>query len=451
MLASIRKLLAAPVFPGDEEKTRVAGLLNTILLLIIALVTVFSISALVLTPDLSRVLLELFLLLFSIGLLVLMRRGSVRLAGIILTSIIWLAVSYGTYLSGGFRGSNMASYLGIIFIAGLLLDTWAALAFGVLSIGFTWLLLYGDGQPWLPAAAPYITVNTFWSEFSAVVIGVVGLLALTMNSLHSALNRARRNERELAEKMVEVEKLAREAQEADLFKTRLIARVGHELRTPLGAISGMTEILQQGSHGSLNGKQNELVDRILVNCQTLNTTFSELLEQADIHARNIEVKQESFSPAKLLDRIEDGFGKLAEQKGLEFYLHIAPDLPSQLVGDPGKIEQILINLILNAIKFTEKGSIAVALDRLDPGEWTVRVTDSGIGIPEDQQEKIFEPFRQVDESRTRKYGGLGLGLTIVRQLVTAMNGHVTLESKPGRGTAITVTLPLVEPIIEAAQ
>jgi signal transduction histidine kinase len=345
----------------------------------------------------------------------------------------------------------MASYLGIIFIAGLLLDTWAALAFGVLSIGFTWLLLYGDGQPWLPAAAPYITVNTFWSEFSAVVIGVVGLLALTMNSLHSALNRARRNERELAEKMVEVEKLAREAQEADLFKTRLIARVGHELRTPLGAISGMTEILQQGSHGSLNGKQNELVDRILVNCQTLNTTFSELLEQADIHARNIEVKQESFSPAKLLDRIEDGFGKLAEQKGLEFYLHIAPDLPSQLVGDPGKIEQILINLILNAIKFTEKGSIAVALDRLDPGEWTVRVTDSGIGIPEDQQEKIFEPFRQVDESRTRKYGGLGLGLTIVRQLVTAMNGHVTLESKPGRGTAITVTLPLVEPIIEAAQ
>ena len=446
--ARIRKALSPPVFLGDEEKTRLASMLNTILLIVLLMVVTFTIPAFVMTPNLQRILLGFVLVLVVVGVQTLMRQGRVRLAAIVLSSILFIVVSIGTYLSGGFRGSHLSAYFGIVLIAGLLLGSWAALAFGLASIVFAGWLVYADAQGLLPQVAGVTTLVTFWGEFSAVLIGVIGLLALVMTNLQQAYQRAKRKESEMAFKLVESQQLAIWAQEASDFKSRLLARVSHELRTPLGAIVGMTEMLQMDAHHPLTDKQKELLERITVNSRYLETAFSELLEQSQIDKDVLNMQAASFSPAKVLARIMPDLRKLAEQKGLDFVVQVAPDLPEKLWGVSISVEQILIHLVRNAIKFTETGSVSVDLYKVDEELWAVRVTDTGIGIPREYQVAIFEPFRQVDESTARKYGGVGLGLSIVKRLTAALGGVVRVESEPGQGSAFTVTLPYVKPTVE---
>ncbi|MBN1454531.1 MAG: HAMP domain-containing histidine kinase [Anaerolineales bacterium] len=443
--ARIRKALSSPVFPGDEEKTRLAGMLNTILWIVLLMVLAFVLPAFIIAPVLQRILVGFVLVLVVVGMQVLMRRGHVRLAAIILSFVLFVVVSAGTYLLGGFRGSNLSAYFGIVLIAGLLLGNWAALASGVASIAFAGWLVYADAWGLLPSAPASTTPIAFWGEFSAVLIGMIGLLALVMTNLQRAYERAKRKENEMSFKLVESQQLAIWAQEASEFKSRLLARVSHELRTPLGAIVGMAEMLQMDTYGPLTDKQKELLERITVNSKYLETAFSELLEQSRIDKDVLNMQAASFSPARVLERVIPDLRKLAEQKGLEFAVQIAPDLPEKLWGVSISVEQILIHLIRNAIKFTETGSVLVDLYKVDEERWAMRVTDTGIGVPREYQVAIFEPFRQVDESTARKYGGVGLGLSIVKRLTAALGGVVRVESEPGQGSAFTVTLPYVEP------
>jgi len=448
MWARIRKVLSPPVFPGDEEKTRVAGMLNITLWIVLLMVVAFMIPAFIIAPDLQRILVGFVLVLVAVGMQVLMRRGHVRLAAIALSSVLFVVISIGTYLSGGFRGSNLSAYFGIVLIAGLLLGNWTALAFGLASVAFAGWLVYTDAQGLLPPAPATATPITFWGEFSAVLVGMIGLLALVMTNLQRAYERAKRKESEMSFKLVESQQLAIWAQEASEFKSRLLARVSHELRTPLGAIVGMAEMLQMDAYGPLTDKQEELLERITVNSKYLETAFSELLEQSRIDKDVLNMQAASFSPARVLERVIPDLRKLAEQKGLEFAIQIAPDLPERLWGVSISVEQILIHLIRNAIKFTEAGSVSVDLCKVDGKRWAMRVADTGIGIPREHQVSIFEPFRQVDESTARNYGGVGLGLSIVKRLTAALGGVVRVESEPGQGSTFTVTLPYVKPTIE---
>ena len=448
MLARIRKILSSPVFRDDDEKTRLAGILNAILWIVIFTVVVFTIPAFIIAPTFKRVALELTLLLIAVGTVILMRRGQVRAASIVLSSVLWFAVSLGTYLSGGLRGSTLSSYFGITIIVGLLLGNWAALVFGLLSIAFSGLLVYADAQGLLPPTPSYVTPVTFWGEFSIALIGVLGLLALVMTDLKRAYERAKRKEVEMSHKLVESQQLAIWAQEANDFKSRLLARVSHELRTPLGAIVGMAEMLQMDTRASLAVEQRKLLERIAVNSKYLEIAFSELLEQSKIDKDVLKMQAASFSPASILDRVLPDLRKLAEQKGLGFTVQIAPDLPEKLWGVSVSVEQILAHLVRNAVKFTEAGSISVDLYKVDERRWALRVTDTGIGIPYEQQVAIFEPFHQVDESTARQYGGVGLGLSIVKRLTAALGGVVRVESQLGQGSTFTVTLPYVEPTTE---
>ena len=445
MPARIRKILASPVFPGDDKKTRLAGMLNAILWIVFFTVVVFTIPAFIVTPTFKRVELELILLLTTVGTMILMRRGQVRVASIVLSSILLAAVSLGTYLSGGLRGSTLSSYFGIIIIAGLLLGDQAALVFGLLSIAFSGWLVYADIQDLIPSTPSYATPITFWGEFSIALIGVLGLLALVMTDLRRAYAHAKRREAEMSHKLVESQQLAIWAREASDFKSQLLARVSHELRTPLGAIVGMAEMLQMDTHASLAAEQKKLLERITVNSRYLETAFSELLEQSQIDKDVLTMQATNFSPAGILDRVIPDLRKLAEQKGLEFTAQIAPDLPEKLWGVSISVEQILVHLVRNAVKFTEAGSISVDLYKVDERRWALRVADTGIGIPHEQQVAIFEPFHQVDESTARKYGGVGLGLSIVKRLTAALGGVVRVESELGQGSIFTVTLPYVEP------
>ncbi|MCA9961903.1 MAG: hypothetical protein KC443_22850 [Anaerolineales bacterium] len=243
----------------------------------------------------------------------------------------------------------------------------------------------------------------------------------------------------------EIEAIARQATEASEFKTRFIARIGHELRTPLGAMMGMTEMLQEGVYGTLTPEQREITQRIIHKAVVLKEIFTELLDQSQIESGKLRLKAEEFSPKTLIETVHANYLPMALQKGLSVYVKIGSDLPPVLIGDRSRIEQIVTNLAVNAIKFTETGSITLHASLADAAYWEIVVKDTGIGIDAEQLAYVFEPFRQIDETSSRKYGGVGLGLAIVQQLVEAMNGTVAVKSKLGQGTVFTVRLPLQLP------
>jgi signal transduction histidine kinase len=148
-------------------------------------------------------------------------------------------------------------------------------------------------------------------------------------------------------------------------------------------------------------------------------------------------------PAMLLDNLHGVMEKFAADKNLGLITELDPSMPPVIMGDPKRLQQIIVNLTNNAVKFTDSGSVRVKIAPLDQKNWQIQITDTGNGIPKDALDYIFESFRQVDEESTRKHGGVGLGLSIVQQLVELMNGKIMVESEPDKGSTFTVTLPLI--------
>ncbi|MEJ2747786.1 MAG: HAMP domain-containing sensor histidine kinase [Anaerolineae bacterium] len=240
----------------------------------------------------------------------------------------------------------------------------------------------------------------------------------------------------------EIEAIAQKATEANEFKTQFIARMGHELRTPLGAMMGMAEMLQEGVYGPLTPEQKDLTQRIINNAVVLKQIFTELLDQSQIESGQLQLKAEKISPQILIETVYSNYLPLALQKGLAMQVKAHANLPRTIIGDETRIEQVVSNLVVNAIKFTETGSIVIRAYKADAAHWEVEVKDTGIGIAQEHLTYIFEPFRQTDETAGRKHSGVGLGLAIVQQLVTAMKGTIDVKSKLGQGSVFTVNLPL---------
>lgn len=234
-----------------------------------------------------------------------------------------------------------------------------------------------------------------------------------------------------------------EALDADKFKTELLARVSHELRTPLSVILGYTEMLQEGIFGELTAKQLESTHRILESTAFLTRQVNELLDLSRLDVRELRLNNVEFAIADLLKRVQDKMQVLAENKGVSLKSIIDEQVPAILVGDPDRIEQILLNLIGNGIKFSHDGTVTQCVFMKDKNHWAFKVSDEGIGIPIEMQQSIFEPFKQVDGSLTRVHSGTGLGLAIVKQMVGLMNGELYLESKVSEGSSFTVVLPLL--------
>jgi PAS domain S-box-containing protein len=237
--------------------------------------------------------------------------------------------------------------------------------------------------------------------------------------------------------------LARDqALDASRFKSQMLAKISHELRTPLGAVIGYAELLQRDFFGSLNNQQKDAADNIVDSANYLNTMISELLDQAQIEARSVQLRILPFSPTELMERVIATMSVLAEKKKLELVHNLGPNLPESLLGDSKRLQQILINLVGNAIKFTTEGSVTIEFLRPDKKHWAIRVADTGAGIPVEAQEYIFEPFRQVDNSVTHYNRGTGLGLSITKQLVELMDGQISLQSEVDKGSIFTITLPI---------
>lgn len=234
-----------------------------------------------------------------------------------------------------------------------------------------------------------------------------------------------------------------EAEEANTFKSQLLAKVSHELRTPLSSILGFAEMLELGIYGQLDQNQIEVLRQVIQASEHLVVLVNDLLDISRLEAGKLSLAQAEFSIHNLLDRIERDMRRLAVNKGLNLQIFLDQELPTILYGDIDRIHQVLNNLIGNGIKYTNEGRVEVHLRANGAESWTLTIRDTGIGIPYEMQAKIFDHFQQGNlENYEKSLTGFGLGLAIVKQLVHLMDGEITLQSAPNQGSTFSVKLPL---------
>ena len=285
------------------------------------------------------------------------------------------------------------------------------------------------------------------------ILGILGFtVACVLVSFVWALTlreRVRVQTRIIESKLAQEEKLKEAAQQASYAKSEFLANMSHEIRTPMNGVLGMIELVIDTE---LTGEQREYLDMAKSSADSLLSLINDILDFSKVEAGMLDLDPIEF---RLRESIEET-GKLlairAHQKGLELICDIDPAIPDFVVADAMRIRQILLNLLGNAVKFTEQGEVVVSVG-VDPNEANdtragsglvllFAVRDTGIGVPASKQRQIFQPFSQADGSTTRKYGGTGLGLTISKRLVEMMGGRIWLESKPGSGTTFYFTVPV---------
>jgi two-component system sensor histidine kinase RpfC len=365
-----------------------------------------------------------------------------------------LAILLGIFISPGAsrprRYAGMTVDLGFTTYALYVLDAFGTPLFSV----YLWVTFgngFRFGGRYLGAAAALsvlgfgfvLVASDYWAQHRTLGIGL--LLGLLVLPLYVATLVRRMND------------ALKRAEEASRAKSRFLANMSHEIRTPLNGVIGMSHLLMQTP---LNAEQKDSAQTIHASARTLLSLIENILDISKIEAGKLLLETADLDLHALINSTAAMLAPQARAKGVELMVHIAPETPFLLRGDPLHLRQVLINLIGNAIKFTERGSVEL---RVRPqGEEVARarllfeVVDTGIGISPEAQARIFESFTQADESTTRRYGGTGLGTTIARQLVELMGGTIGVRSVPGTGTTFWFELamdkqPLAAPAATGGQ
>ncbi|MBU0481420.1 MAG: response regulator [Proteobacteria bacterium] len=256
---------------------------------------------------------------------------------------------------------------------------------------------------------------------------------------------ARNLEKDIAERTAELRETNLQLMNASKMKSEFLANMSHELRTPMNAIIGFSGLLQETN---LDATQKDYAKTVKNSAESLLALINDILDLSKIEAGKMELEVIPYNMAELIESVSGMFVLPAKAKGVEVTTEVGSDLPLFYLGDRNRLRQVMINLVGNALKFTEKGKIEIRIERLKNGRMGPRVkfsvSDTGIGIPPERQKAIFEKFVQADGTTTRKYGGTGLGLSICTELVGLMGGAIEIESTPGEGSCFYFALNMIK-------
>jgi len=267
-------------------------------------------------------------------------------------------------------------------------------------------------------------------------------LEQTNSQLEEQAAALERQKDDLSRSAKDIELKARELEQASRYKSDFLANMSHELRTPLNSSLILAKLLSDNPEGNLSDEQVKFAQTIQSSGNDLLALINDILDLSKIEAGQMEIRAESLSLSRLLKDMQRVFEPIAGQKGLVLKTKLDKSLPDTIETDRQRLEQVLKNLLSNAFKFTEKGTVELALSKTKDGRISMAVTDTGIGISTDHQTAIFEAFRQADGTISRKYGGTGLGLSISRELSRLLGGVIGLVSTPGKGSTFSLTLPM---------
>jgi len=359
-------------------------------------------------------------------------------ATLICFSSAWGLLSCYSYISNGF------SYWNSLLLTFCLLG----ISFGAI-VSLTPRLLYLYCHV-LPLLVPPIVVD-LWLGGNGYGMALINLVCLAfLLAQGRQLNVQYRKAFEDRRLLETAKKMAEAANEA---KGHFLANISHELRTPMNGIIGMTELALDTE---LSSQQRDLLETSRNSAMSLLYLLNDVLDFSRMEAKGVQLENVPFDLAKLVSETVQVFEILAKQKGLSLACEISPEIPAELTGDPARLRQILVNLLGNAIKFTPAGSVLVRAtveaggspDGSSATQVRFAVSDTGIGIPQDKQNIIFQPFAQADGSMTRKYGGTGLGLSISMRLVELMGGRLWIASEPGKGSTFHFAVRFERPEAE---
>ncbi len=258
-----------------------------------------------------------------------------------------------------------------------------------------------------------------------------------MAGTHIDITERKAHERELEEKRLE-------AEAANIAKSQFLATMSHEIRTPMNGVLGMLDVVLKSS---LTSEQRDHLDIARTSGRSLLRVLNDILDFSKLEAGAVNIECVPYSPRRVIDQVADLLRPRAEENALKLVIEKSEKIPELIYGDPTRLRQVLINLISNAIKFTESGSVEISAafkDGCDLDRLLITVRDTGIGISEDTKLKLFNPFAQADSSTTRRFGGTGLGLTICKQLIELMDGEIGVESVEGKGSAFWIAIPICE-------
>lgn len=357
------------------------------------------------------------------------RRSSrwVRLAPAVAFSMIWSGMAAGCWLSD----SPAMKFAGLLVLFGILIE---GLKYAAMSrSAFLCIMPF----PSLGLIAAPLTMGGFEAQEIGLVVGALAALAVCV--IHVG--------RTLRNNSVALEKAQIEAQEASRAKSAFLAMMSHELRTPMNGVLGMAHALERTE---LTDQQRDYVSTLLRSGGGLMTILNDVLDLAKIEAGRFEIEDAPFDLRQKMSKIMELWQVAADEKGLRLTCEIHPDAPTWVLGDPGRIRQILLNLVSNAIKFTSEGEVRITVTPV-PGGARIDVSDTGPGLDAETQARLFQGFTQADSSIARRFGGTGLGLAISRELARLMCGDISLESRLGQGSTFTLTLPLPPAEAPAAQ
>lgn len=415
---------------GDEPnyifKRRTISIMAFVLMIVAALLGVFGLMTEGFTT--KRLLVPFFIAFNSLAIWMVRNRFDyawpTRIVGTCATSGMLLYI----YASGGLMGYATPTIIALPLGAAILWGWRKCFYMTAGCISFIWIL-FQRHQATQPDA------DLLWN---AIIYSFV-LLAIAISAAgFSEMNR------QLNVKLVRARDGAMRNAEA---KGEFLANMSHEVRTPLNGIIGMAQLLKDNTE--IPPTEREYINILCNSSLALRTIVNDILDFSKIEAGKLSMDPVAFSLRSAIDDVSALMTPGAESKGLSFHSHFPADMPDNIVADPGRLRQVLLNLTGNAVKFTQTGRVVLratvhAVD--DQADIMIQIVDTGIGIPDDFKNAIFEQFRQADGSTTRKFGGTGLGLSISRSLVEAMGGTLTVQSKENVGSAFTIrmTLPFAD-------